>query len=77
MHSTSSIKTVRTTANRLQIGDVIQHGNVILGFYTSTVERIEKNKNNNRVLIWLRFNHGGLCPQHSVGKNAIYDVVIK
>jgi len=75
MQAVSAVKTIRKTANQLEVGDVIQHGNIVLGFFTSTVERIQKSKQSSRVFIWLRFSHGGLCPQHSVGKNAIYDVV--
>jgi hypothetical protein len=72
--TTTQTKIVRTTTNQLQIGDVIQHGNIFDGFTFTTVNELNRSTHSNMIEVLEKFNHGGVGGTW-YGKNAIWYVV--
>jgi hypothetical protein len=72
--ATTQTKIVRTTTNQLQIGDVIQHGNIFDGFTFTTVNALNRSTHSNMIEVLEQFNHGGVGGTW-YGKNAIWYVV--
>ena len=73
-HIGSRVDTKTTT--KLQVGDVIQNGNIFDGFIYYQVVAIEQLANKPRsAKLTIKFNHGG-SESLIVGKNAHWDVVM-
>jgi len=63
----------RTSTAKLQVGDVIQHGNIFDGFVFTTVNDLIKSGHSNMIQVVEQFNHGGKAGTWH-GKNAIWYV---
>jgi len=66
---------VTTTSMNLKAGDVIQNGNIFIGFWTYTIIHVEPSPyNKNKVAITIEFNHGNTYIEQ-VGKNTRWSVI--
>ena len=73
---------VRTTTNNLKVGDILQHGNMFIGFTYTTVMALEawdnepewKRRPHNKIRVMEKFESGAVGGYWS-GKNATWDVV--
>ena len=64
---------IRTSTAKLNVGDVIQHGNIFDGFTYTTVRDLIKSGHSNMLQVVEQFNHGGMAGTWH-GKNAIWYV---
>lgn len=64
-----------TTTLNLKAGDVIQQGNMFIGFSTYTIAGVSNDSYNNRMArVTIRFNHGGEVTA-TYGKNTKWSVI--
>ena len=71
--TTKKVKAVYT--KELQVGDVIQNGNCIHGFWTFTIANVEQSPYSlNKMAVTYLYDHGGTVVDY-VGKNARWYVV--
>jgi hypothetical protein len=64
---------VRKSTAKLQVGDVIQHGNMFDGFMFTTVTELNHSNHSNMIEVLEKYNHGGVGGTW-YGKNAIWYV---
>ena len=68
-------KAVRTSTNNLQVGDVVQHGNCISGFYYATIAKIDSTSSKMALRIFQDYGSNVDSIGSVYGKNGIWYVV--
>ena len=72
---TKALPTVTKTTMALQVGDIVQEGNCISGFWTWTVAAVTENVSRKSMpLVTMLFEHGGQGAT-PYGKNSRWSVV--
>ena len=68
-------KAMRTSTNKLKAGDVVLHGNIVTGFWYSTIADVQPSGYNKYMMtVSETFEKGHTAKAH-YGKNAIWYVV--
>jgi hypothetical protein len=53
-------KVLVKTTNTLEVGDIVQHGNMFDGFTYTTVAELNRSTHNRMIQVLEKFSHGGI-----------------